>query len=293
MATSQPVSESAAVQQQYLAQIAVTATLTQALHTLWPATNPLSSQKALTTYRGGVAVVVEQFSQAATSLARDAYMSARTEAGVPGPYQPKPVAMPPRSLVDAGVDWAMRAQAEAADIEAAIMARVDAAMQKAVVDEARAQLVDAVEGDDKALGFRRVARPGACYWCLALAVRRTRRDGERLGVYKSRETAGQLPSNATGQINRYHNNCHCTVEPVFDAAERLPAWLADMETFYHDSTRDSGKGESLNDFRRALAARRRGVEPTAPVITMPTAKPIPGNEALVALLGRLADLGAA
>ncbi|HET9500363.1 MAG TPA: hypothetical protein VFO98_08885 [Marmoricola sp.] len=277
-----------ATAQQYATQVAITAALVGALRGLWPSANPLSSPAALSSYREGVAVVVDRFAALSAQTAADYYQTLRRTDAVPGTYRPRLVEPPPRSLVDAGIDYALRAES-AEDIEAAIMARVDSVMQKAVADIAREQVVDAVEGDEKAIGFRRIPRPDACSWCLSLAIRSSTRGakGERhIGVYKSRESAGQLPPNVKGEVNRYHNNCHCVVEPVFSPVEQLPDWLADVEQLYSDATEHSERGESLNDFRRALAARRRGEEPT-PVPTPSLAPTTAPRDALQALLGRI------
>jgi len=250
------VSENPEVQGQYTTQVALTAALAAALRRLWPQVDPLSGATALNGYKDGVAALVEQFSQASISLAADYYDAARDAAGVTGSFSVPIIDTPPRSLIDAGVDWAMRAQSEMDATEAAIMARVDRAMQKAIADAARDEVVAAVEGDDQALGFVRVARPDACYFCMAQAMRR-KRDG-RPGVYKSRSTAGQIPRDDKGNTNRYHNNCHCVVEPVFSADYQLVPHVAAAEDLYYEATLHSKRGESLNDFRRALEAVRAG-----------------------------------
>jgi hypothetical protein len=258
------VSENPEVQGQYATQVALTAALTAALARLWPQVDPLSGATALSGYKDGVAALVEQFSQASISLAADFYDAARDAAGVTGSFSVPIIDTPPRSLVDAGVDWAMRAQAEMDATEAAIMARVDAAMQKAITDAARDEVVAAVEGDDQALGFVRVARPDACYFCLAQAMRRKRpTDGEKVGrpgVYKSRGTAGGFANDDfTGSgIAKFHNNCHCVIEPVFSADYQLVPHVAAAEDLYYQATLHSKPGESLNDFRRALEAVRAG-----------------------------------
>lgn len=286
------VSENPDVQRHYLEQAALAAALTTSLHQVGQAVSPIEE---VDDFRGAVYALVEQFSGAAASLSRDYYQHVRSAAGVSGVPRLQLVSSPPRSLVDAGIDYALRARAEADAVEAAIMARVEAAMEKAVLDVGREQVVEAVEGDDAALGFRRVARPDACYWCITLATRRSTRGskGEKhIGVYKSRASAGQLPPNAKGEVNRYHDNCHCTVEPVFGPDERLPGWLLDMERLYSDATEHSERGESLNDFRRALAARRQGgvTEPViAPGLIRPTST---GRDQLRALTAQLAALGA-
>ena len=217
-------------------------------------------------FRAGVAALVGQFAQASRVMASDYYLNLRQASGVPGVPTLHLVELPPTSMVDAGIDWAMRDFMD--KTEADIMAQVEAAMAKAVLDVGREQLIEAVEGDEKALGFRRVARPDACYWCITLALRRSTRGGQQdqhLGVYKSRESAGQLPPNIKGEVNRYHNNCNCTVEPVFAIGDgAMPDWLLNMDRLYEEATKNSKSGERLNDFRRAIAALRRGDSPIKP-----------------------------
>lgn len=260
------VSEVPEVQRQYVTQLTLTAALAQALRQLWASTSPLSSDSGMRAFRAGAFALVTQFAQASRVIASDYYVNVRSAAGVPGVPNLPAVELPPPSMVDAGIDWAMRDFMS--KTEADIMAKVEAAMAKAVLDVGREQVVEAVEGDDKALGFRRVPRPDACYWCITLALRRSTRGGEgdqHLGVYKSRASAGQLPPNARGEVNRYHDHCHCAVEPVFAIGDHaMPDWLLEMDRIYEQATKNSNKGERLNDFRRAIAAMRRGVDPTTP-----------------------------
>lgn len=284
------VSRDTTVQSQYASQVAVTTSLTLALRRLWVTLEPLSSATALKQYNEGVALVVEQFASLSISNAADFYQLARTNADVPGRVSLPIVSTPPRSLVDAGLDWAMRAKQQLADGEARIQARIEAAMQKAVTDAGREETVAAVEGDEKALGFARVARPDACPFCLSLAIRRSSKSGQegRPGVYKSRSSAGQLPPNALNEVNRYHNNCNCTVVPVFSTAYELEPHLLDVERLYNAATENSERRGALNDFRRAVYAERNG-RPSVPVLELPpTVAPIPGADALKALLDRLA-----
>lgn len=290
------VSENTAVQRHYLSQLALSAALTEALRRLFASTVPLSSQGGLRAFRAGLLAVVEQFSQAAASMARDYYLDLRREAGLPGVPRLPQVPPPPVSLVDAGLDYALRSQQYADDVEARVLARVEAAMQKAVMDTSRGQVVAAVAGDDRALGFRRVPREDACAWCLTLAMRRSTRGetgDQHLGVYKTRASAGQtLSPNTLGEVNRYHDNCHCGVQPVFAVGDlALPPWMADMQRLYEQATADSRSGNRLNDFRRALAALRRGEEPPSPLA--PTSTPVVALDArLAALADLLADLAA-
>lgn len=291
------VSENPEVQQHYLAGLALGTAVAEIVAGLWAATMPLESAAAMARFTSGLFIVGEQFGGAAASLGEDYYRNLRREAGITTTLKlPAPV-LPTRAEIDADIAWAMRERAELADdLEAtyqAILADIQAETEKAVLDVMRSRVVQAVEGDDKALGFRRVARPEACYWCISLAIRTSTRGGEEhFGVYKSRGAAGQLPP-AAGELNRFHTNCHCEVEPVWSPAESIPDWLAELKTLYADSTVDSAKGESLNDFRKALTANRNGEERPAPAapVSLPTSNPAAAQ--IAAILDRLAEATAA
>lgn len=289
MATTPRVSENAPTQRQYVTQLTISAALAAAIRDLWTATSPVSSDAAWDSFSAAVHAVVPQFGQAASVVSLDNYRATRIGAGLTDtPRLPK-VTAPPASKIDAGLDWAQDLRRiadeqaiELAAIEAKILGRVDAAMQKVLADEARETTVAAVVGDEKALGFRRVPRPDACAWCLALAIRTTTRTGlaadfkryspgsmsgdEHWGVFKSRASAGQLPEGAT-DLNRFHNRCHCVVEPIFDHSFVPADWLVDVAREYDDA-------DDFNHFRRIIEARRRGVviDPT-PVLPLPSAQP--------------------
>lgn len=285
------VSENPEVQQNYLAGLALGASVQQVVAALWEAINPMASAEALARFANGLLIVGEQFGGAAASLGEDYYRNLRREAGITTTLKlPEPV-LPTRAEVDADIAWAMRERAElAGDLDAtyqAILADIQAETEKAVLDVMRTRAVQAVEGDDKALGFRRVPRPEACYWCIAMAIRTSTRGGEQhYGVYKSRASAGQMPAGAK-ELNRFHTNCHCAVEPVFAPADTIPDWLSDLQALYADSTVDSAKGERLNDFRKALRAHRNGEEPPPAIapVALPTSSPAAAQ--IVAILDRL------
>lgn len=295
------VSDNPATQRQYVTQLTLSAALAQAIRALWTATTPLSSESAWDAFANGVRAVVPQYGQAASVTALDNYRVARIQAGATGaPKLPK-ITPAPTSKIDAGLAWARHdlkdieaAQADAlAEIESTILKRADAAMQKVLLDEARETTVEAVVGDEKALGYRRVPRPDACAWCLALATRKSTRKGlainqitesgrakslrrgsvasqgadEHWGVYKSRFLAGQTPV-GSDEVNRFHRNCHCVVEPIFSTDFMVPEWLHEIDDLYQST-------DDFNHFRRVIEARRRGEtspDPT-PIIPAPAAAP--------------------
>ncbi|HEY9411698.1 MAG TPA: hypothetical protein VIP77_19120 [Jiangellaceae bacterium] len=297
MATPQ-VSENPEVQQNYLAGLALGAAAAQTVEALWSATQPLASAEAMARFTNGLFIVAGQLGGVAASVGEDYFRAARREAGITTTIKlPEPV-LPTRAEIDADIAWATRERADLADdldaMHAAILADMQAETEKAVLDVMRTRVVQSVEGDDTALGFRRVCRPGACYWCISLAIRTTTRGGNErnYGVYKTRASAGQLPAGAS-ELNRFHAKCKCEVEPVWSPAESIPGWLGDLETLYADSTRESAKGESLNDFRKALTAHRNGEDPPAPTapVSLPTSNPAAAQ--IAAILDRLAEATAA
>lgn len=299
------VSDDPTVQRHYLTQAAIAATLASGTRAMWESVDPFEQTELVTS---GLHALLEQFSQASTSVARDYYQGLRRGAGIDTEFRIPATPPPPRSRVEAGVGWALERDREAtvAEFEAQALKRIETAMQNAMLDASRTQIVDAVAGDFEALGFRRVAHPGACYFCVALSIRTSTRrvraqdvtprqrekpgelGGERhFGVYKSRETAGQLPPNTTGQVNRYHDDCRCTVQPIFSAADTGPDWLGDMADLYDSFDRDKFGG-GLNGFRKALKAHRGGEDTTPFTVDVPEAA-TPPTEQIEALLGRIDD----
>lgn len=288
------VSSNPAVQEQYAAQLAITASLFGSMRALWLDVDPLSSAAALARYTTGLEALATHYGKVARASGVDFYTKMRREADVRKRRAGLTlVPTPPATMVQADIDWAIRAQAEVEREADQIQQAAEVALQKAVIDIGRNQVITAVAGDEQAVGFHRVARAGACYFCIAQAIRRNSEG--HVGVYKSRGTAGSVAdAKFTGSgVAKFHNNCHCVIEPVFEfgSFDLSPA-MADMETLYAESTVSSKRGQSMNDFRKALRAQRGGVTPPSPVPTVPAMAPLPGNDALGALLDRLAASGA-
>lgn len=298
------VSETPATQRGYLTQTAIATATVAATRELWAATDPMSSLPNLNAFSAGSRAVVERFGAMSAAQAQDTYRMTRIDAGISTIVRLPPITPPDLAPVDHELAW-IESQverfgdtldAEMAEFEQQILAEAAAAFEKVVLDEGRETTIEAVAGDEKALGFRRVAKPGACAWCLALAIRKTSRRGlakdfarygtpgsmggdEHWGAYKSRASAGQMPTGSS-ELNRFHFKCRCTVEPIFDLAFTPPAWLADVDALYADS-------DDFNDFRRRLNAQR-GDDPQdpAPVLPMPASR----SEQTAAIAGLLAGI---
>lgn len=253
MPTPPQVSSNPEVQAHYVTQLALSSALLAALRKLWPVVKPAQLAETFPTYRQGVSAVVGKFSLASISLSGDYYEALREDAGVTAPFRLPSIDPLSDEQIQAYLDTVVGDLASPAEFlaefTAGIQQKVEAASQKVVADAGRAMVMGALEGDSAATGFARVARPGACAFCLLLAIRGA--------VYKSRATAGQLPPNTLGQVNRYHDNCNCGVEPLFDGDYQLPPHILAAQETFNDATARTRKGQHLNAFRRALAAERR------------------------------------
>ena len=69
----------------------------------------------------------------------------------------------------------------------------------------------AAAADEEAVGWVRIARPGACWWCAMLA--------SRGAVYRSAATAGRrVNKRFVGDgMFKFHNHCQCVARPIFAA----------------------------------------------------------------------------
>ena len=108
------------------------------------------------------------------------------------------------------------------------------------------------------VGYRRVARPGACSFCLALA--------SRGAVYKSERTAQRVvgrsgrPRGARDIGASYHDHCRCFASPLYDYEEEPQEVLALRERWQEATAGHSGTA-ALRAFRRAMEGRDGSSQP--------------------------------
>lgn len=263
------VSNDPQVNQHYALQAGITAALVQALHKLWSLIDLTDLAGSLPRYKTAVEAVIHQYSLASTSFGADYFDAMRAQAGVTSPFRTPMIDPPPAEQIQASLGWAtadLQALAPALpadldpsitqDLEETVQQQVEAASQKLVADAGRNELIAAIEADTQAHGYARVAKPGACYFCRMLATRGA--------VYHSRESAGvvtastHLGNDARGEVNRYHNNCHCTVVPLFGKHYEPPAHTRADQALWNDVTKGLHGKDAVNAFRRAVEGRSDG-----------------------------------
>lgn len=76
-----------------------------------------------------------------------------------------------------------------------------------------------IQADSRALGYQRVTASGACAFCALLAGRGP--------VYKTERSAGEG--------HRYHDHCHCQVEPVYNRSSAMPESSAAYRAAYEQA----------------------------------------------------------
>lgn len=146
-------------------------------------------------------LLVPSFYDAAGALAVDWYDERRTEASPSTAYAPTIIGDPATDWIDREVEKLMRS------IEDETQRAVDEAValaEKEVARGFRDSILGNLRSDEDALGWSRVARPGACKFCSMLA--------DKGSVYRSESTA----------IFGAHPNCNCAARPEFRNGEHGP-----------------------------------------------------------------------
>lgn len=196
-------------------------------------------QESLPGFIDIVEEITNTYALASTSIADDLYAELRSEAGVKGSYNfpyPEDVA---RSLIEHEVGQATNDLWINPDRVEPAMVLTNGAIQKVVSDTGRDSTLQAIRSDKQATGWARVTESDACFFCALLATRGA--------SYETRESAGF----------QAHDNCQCSVMPVFKGQtykhnELVQSW----EDLYRTSLREAPYGTpALTAFRRAYEGR--------------------------------------
>jgi hypothetical protein len=216
------------------AQAGLAVALSDALLLLWPSLDLSDLRASLPAFKAAVAVQVQRYAAASSTLAARQYRAQRVAAGVAGAFTPRPADPPPVEQIAQSVDWATQplwnasvvdhaaagGTADVADVVVAPEAPVDepaaappastaiadakarlaAAAEQHVLNAGRDTIMENVERDRKAKAWARIAEPDACWFCAMLATRGA--------VYHAQRGDFQA-----------HDHCRCHAEPVFTAYE--------------------------------------------------------------------------
>lgn len=191
---------SSAEVQQYRSQIVtLTGAAVDDLSALWAGWSWDDPAAATAAALAVVPDVVWTYQDAAAGLAADTYDVWRDQERVPGRFLAAPAAVAVEDQIAASVRnavgplWTADPDADAArSLLAGMTTRL-------VARGASDTVVEATRRDERAVGWSRVARAGACRFCRMLAGRG--------GVYRSERSARFAA----------HDRCHCVATPSWDA----------------------------------------------------------------------------
>lgn len=136
---------------------------------------------------------------------------------------------------------------------------------------------DLLEGmaraDRAVIGWARITAPNPCDFCAMLASRGAVYRSEWSASFRGQAsrpgavdrpagweswTPEQLLTWEVGRgIQRFHDNCHCTIIPVYSREDWLPEDSQAFRELWEEATRGLGGAEARRAFRAAIEARRR------------------------------------
>jgi hypothetical protein len=179
-------------------------------------------------------------------LSADHFDAMREQAGISTPFRTPIIDPLADAQIQAFIDTTTRDLLKQVELDAeTLQAEVEAVAQAITLDAGRNELIEAVERDTEAKGWARVTKPGACSFCLMLAIR---------GPVYSRETVGfRAHTNAKSGAT-----CRCAAEPLFGRFYEAPAHIREAGALWDTSTNGFKGQAAINEFRRAVEGRSDG-----------------------------------
>lgn len=194
----------------------------------------------------------DTYGDAASVLAADYFDEARVAAEVRGRFEATPSRGPERARWEALARWGTDPLRPAIQVPTvdddgdpinyerrspdhkAALTLLDGGLTRSIADRHRLTIVDNAAADPQARGWVRIARPGACKFCLMLADRVG--SGGEPGVYT-----------AASATFKSHDHCGCVAAPSWDRTARV---VSDVPFTYSDRKSD------WSDERKARENRR-------------------------------------
>jgi hypothetical protein len=190
---------------------------------------------------------VQQARAESAQLAREFYMEARRDAGVPdGLFVPDDPPQLTRARLVTSLDVTgpvefKRSIAAGKTPEQAVDAaavRMSGSSSYLALEGGRDVMQESIRRDERATGWSRVTDADPCAWCAMLASRGP--------VYKSAVTAGDPRQGG----NTYHDHCGCQAWPAFTLDEPFVGLADKLYEDWRRETRGTGGKDAVNAFRR-------------------------------------------
>jgi hypothetical protein len=241
VATQQADASPSAGEDHQLGQAALVSLIPSLIEQAWSLLDPHDIKATLPQFTAAVQAVVNRYGRASATAALTHYRQQRVAAGVTGPVELRVAPTPPEKVVaDAvGATTSSLYGTVTPESEQAALADVSEAAAQLVLDQSRDTIIENAVADPKAKGWARITEPGACSFCLMLAIR-----GGMGTLYKSKRS-GDFKA---------HNNCRCHAEPVFNAYEP-PHVLRQAQALWVQSTKGLSGNDARIAFRQAVEGR--------------------------------------
>ena len=232
-----------------LGQAALVSLIPALLREAWPLLDLHDLSGTMPRFTAAVRAIVQRYGQASAAGALAYYQQERRAASVPGRPVSRLAPSPSDSVIEAAVSWATTDLYGPVTPEAETKALqlLDGAVQNLVLDQGRDTIIGAVQQDKQAKGWARVTSPGACSFCIMLALRA----GAGF-LYRSKQSADFRAH--TPNANGSGGLCQCHAEPVFTAYEPSAA-MREHQALWKSSTKGRSGNDARNAFRQALEGR--------------------------------------
>lgn len=202
-------------------------------------------EHSLNRFIEALTAILTRYGFASTTAADMFYQGKRANAGVPGSmphHKVKPISeVEVRALVVDSVSTALMDGMQAGEQS------LDSEAEQLVLNQSRRQIMSTAQLDREAKGWARVVEPGACSFCLMLALK---------GPWYKTHKSGNFRAHVK-QPNGSGGDCRCHAEPVFGEWEPQAA-VRDAQALWEET---NGKGKhSGHDarvaFRQAVEGRK-------------------------------------
>lgn len=197
-----------------------------------------------------VRAIVQQFGSASSVAALDYYRDQRRDAGIVGRAPSLTLApMPAEDALDAAVRGATSGLYGTVTPESLTTAQdaLEDTVSQLVLDQSRRTIMDATVRDPAARGWVRIVEPGACSFCIMLALRHGK------GMLYTSKRGAEFKAHSK-RANGSGGECRCHAEPVFtehEASHRMRT----MQQLWDVSTKGRTGHDARVAFRQAVEGR--------------------------------------
>jgi len=196
--------------------------------------------------------IVERWASPQATIAADFYDELRDYYGAAGGFSPSTDVDIQADAIQRNVRWAVEPIFSPHPDVQDLMSRLSGALERHVRNAGRDVIESNAIRDRATVGWRRVARPGACAWCVMLATRwgdyTSKAAAERVGGSSSRRAHGTRSAGSA-----FHDHCRCRAEPVYPGwqpSQQEAAW----DRAYQAAVVSGDVTATLANLRRLLGA---------------------------------------